>query len=99
MLIELDFLLLAWVEDSDTRATIIEKHIFKIVENALQDRHIDVFAVEILMPIARTMMTGLENTSTDSPSGAIKSIKSSKRRSRLAAAINTGMRVLLLGST
>ena len=43
--IELNFLLLGWIQDSDARATVVEYHFLEIKEDTFQHRHIDMFAI------------------------------------------------------
>lgn len=59
--VKLDFLAFGGVEDRNSGATIIEEHLFKVIQGALKDGHIDMFAVEILMVFGGAMVAGLED--------------------------------------
>ena len=64
MLVELHLLLALRIEYRDAGAAVIEQHIFKIVKDALQDRHVDVFAIVVLMT-AVMIVAGFEDDVND----------------------------------
>lgn len=49
------------VQDRDTAATVIEQQVFKLVQNALEYREVDMFAKQINVTAVVSMVTGFEN--------------------------------------
>ena len=48
--VELHFQRNPRVEDRDAGAAVVEQQIFEVVQDALQDRQVDVLAIEVLVP-------------------------------------------------
>ena len=61
VLIELDFLGDARIEHGDSRAAVVEQEVLEFVEDALQHRHVDVFAVEVLVAAGLAVVAGFED--------------------------------------
>ncbi len=61
VLIELDFLLFARVQHGNAGASIVEYHLFKVIEDTLEDWNIDMLTVKILMFTCVPIVAGLEN--------------------------------------
>ena len=61
VLIELDLLRKAGIEHRDAGAAVVHEQIFEIPQRALQDRHVDVFAVEIGVALGFLAVTGFKD--------------------------------------
>src|SRR5579872_1298181 len=59
--VELHFQRNRRIEHGDSRAAVVENHVFEIAESALEDGQVDVLAVEIVMPTVAAFMARLEN--------------------------------------
>ena len=73
MLVELDLLLFLWIQYGDTGAAIVQQHLFKVVEDALQDGQIDMLSIEIFV-LARVPMMACFQNDIDGSSQAIQEI-------------------------
>ena len=91
VLVELHFLRDVRVEDRDAGAAVVDQQVLEVPEDALQDRHVDVFAVQVGVAVG---LVGVwlvsRTTSTTSPSGSISSMNVSIIRGLVMAAISTG---------
>ncbi len=61
MLVELDFLWHSRIEDRDAGAAIVDQEILVVPENALEDRHVDMFAVKVGVLAGTMAMARLEH--------------------------------------
>ena len=61
VLVELHFLRQARVEHGDAGAAVVHEQVFEVPQRALQDRHVDVFAVQIGVAVRFVAVAGFED--------------------------------------
>ena len=61
VLVELDFHWFARIQDCDSATAVIDQKIFEVVQNALHDWHVDLFAIEIGMLTVGLVVTRFKN--------------------------------------
>ena len=61
VLVELHFLRQVRVEHGDAGAAVVDQQVFEVPEGALQDRHVDVFAVQVGVAVRFVAVAGFED--------------------------------------